>query len=43
LVGPDRLPPAWRTGATYLGLYLLLDWMSNVEPLSHTSITPFNP
>jgi len=38
-----RVPPAWRIGATYFGLYLLLDWMSYVEPLPHTSITPWNP
>ena len=38
-----RVPPAWRTGAAYLGLYLLLDWASYVEPLPHTSITPWNP
>jgi signal transduction histidine kinase len=34
---------SWRTGAVYLGLYLLLDWASYVEPLPHTSITPWNP
>jgi signal transduction histidine kinase len=38
-----RVPPAWRIGAAYLGLYLLLDWTSYVEPLPHTSITPWNP
>src|SRR6516164_9907187 len=38
-----RVPPAWQTGAAYLGLYLLLDWTSYVEPLPHTSITPWNP
>jgi two-component system sensor kinase FixL len=37
------VPPAWRIGAAYLGLYLLLDWASYVEPLPHTSITPWNP
>jgi two-component system, LuxR family, sensor kinase FixL len=31
------------TGAGYLALYLLLDWASYVEPLRHTSITPWNP
>jgi len=30
-------------GAGYLALYLLLDWASYVEPLRHTSITPWNP
>jgi two-component system sensor kinase FixL len=30
-------------GAGYLALYLLLDWASYVEPLAHTSITPWNP
>src|SRR5260370_768164 len=29
--------------AGYLALYLLLDWASYVEPLPHTSITPWNP
>jgi hypothetical protein len=35
--------PSWRIGAAYFGLYLLLDWASYVEPLPHTSITPWNP
>ena len=30
-------------GTGYLALYLLLDWASYVEPLPHTSITPWNP
>jgi len=37
------VPPAWRIGAAYLAFYLLLDWTSYVEPLPHTSITPWNP
>jgi hypothetical protein len=37
------VPPWCCTGAAYLGLYLLLDWASYVEPLAHTSITPWNP
>ncbi len=37
------MPDSWRVGAAYLGLYLLLDWASYVEPLRHTSITPWNP
>ncbi|HEY2341024.1 MAG TPA: MASE1 domain-containing protein, partial [Steroidobacteraceae bacterium] len=37
------MPHSWRVGAAYLGLYLLLDWASYVEPLPHTSITPWNP
>jgi signal transduction histidine kinase len=37
------VPQSWRVGAAYLGLYLLLDWASYVEPLPHTSITPWNP
>ena len=41
--GRALVPPAWRIGAAYLGLYLLLDWASYVEPLPHTSITPWNP
>ncbi len=37
-------PPAWvAAAAAYLALYLLLDWASYVEPLPHTSITPWNP
>jgi len=38
--------PSARTvgrGAAYFALYLLLDWASYVEPLHHTSITPWNP
>src|SRR5437879_12875834 len=34
---------SWLTGAGYLGLYWLLDWASHVEPLPHTSSTPWNP
>jgi two-component system sensor kinase FixL len=37
------MPYSWRVGAAYFGLYLLLDWASFVEPLPHTSITPWNP
>jgi two-component system, LuxR family, sensor kinase FixL len=37
------MPQWWRVGAAYVGLYLLLDWASYVEPLPHTSITPWNP
>lgn len=45
------LSPRARSGAVstwllvvgYLGLYLLLDWASYVQPLPHTSITPWNP
>jgi two-component system sensor kinase FixL len=32
-----------KLAAGYLALYLLLDWASYVEPLRHTSITPWNP
>lgn len=35
--------PRLRIGAGYLALYFLLDWASYVEPLPHTSITPWNP
>jgi two-component system sensor kinase FixL len=39
-----KLPPqSWLLGAGFLTLYLLLDWASYVEPLRHTSITPWNP
>ena len=37
------MPHSWRVGAAYFGLYLLLDWASYVEPLRHTSITPWIP
>ena len=37
------LPQSLSIGAGYLALYLLLDWASYVEPLRHTSITPWNP
>ena len=37
------VPRAWLIAAGYLALYLLLDWASYVEPLPHTSITPWNP
>jgi len=36
-------PQSWLLGAGFLTLYLLLDWASYVEPLRHTSITPWNP
>ena len=37
------VPRTWVIAAGYLALYLLLDWASYVEPLPHTSITPWNP
>jgi signal transduction histidine kinase len=37
------LPRSALVGAGYLALYLLLDWASYVQPLRHTSITPWNP
>ena len=37
------VPRAWLIAAGYLTLYLLLDWASYVQPLPHTSITPWNP
>jgi signal transduction histidine kinase len=37
------VPRAWLIAAGYLALYLLLDWASYVQPLPHTSITPWNP
>ena len=43
LWGRTLLPHSWVIGAGYLALYLLLDWASYVEPLRHTSITPWNP
>ena len=36
-------PHSWLLGAGFLALYLLLDWASYVQPLRHTSITPWNP
>ena len=38
-----RAAGPWLLIASYLALYLLLDWASYVEPLPHTSITPWNP
>ncbi len=43
VLGGMRVPQTWLVGAGYLTLYLLLDWASYVEPLPHTSITPWNP
>ena len=37
------VPRTWVGAAGYFALYLLLDWASYVEPLPHTSITPWNP
>ena len=37
------LPRTLVVAAGYFALYLLLDWASYVEPLPHTSITPWNP
>jgi signal transduction histidine kinase len=37
------VPRTWVIAAVYLTLYLLLDWASYVQPLPHTSITPWNP
>jgi len=37
------VPHSWRIAVGFLTLYLLLDWASYVEPLPHTSITPWNP
>jgi signal transduction histidine kinase len=37
------VPQPWRIAIGFLALYLLLDWASYVEPLPHTSITPWNP
>jgi two-component system sensor kinase FixL len=43
IVARSLVRQSWLTGAGYLGLYWLLDWASYVEPLPHTSITPWNP
>ena len=37
------MPKFWLVTTGFLALYLLLDWASYVEPLPHTSITPWNP
>jgi two-component system sensor kinase FixL len=37
------VPQSWVVGTAFLALYWLLDWASYVEPLPHTSITPWNP
>ena len=45
-IRPWTWKPSARTvllGVTYVTLYLLLDWASYVEPLHHTSVTPWNP
>jgi Histidine kinase-, DNA gyrase B-, and HSP90-like ATPase len=36
------VPTFWLVTTGFLALYLLLDWASYVEPLPHTSITPWN-
>lgn len=41
--GIGRLPKSWLVGVGYFALYLLLYWVSYVEPLAHTNITPWNP
>jgi two-component system, LuxR family, sensor kinase FixL len=43
LRGRLLVPRSWLIGAGFVALYLLLDWASYVEPLAHTSITPWNP
>jgi two-component system, LuxR family, sensor kinase FixL len=43
LWGRIFVPQSWVVAAGFLALYLLLDWASYVEPLPHTSITPWNP
>jgi two-component system, LuxR family, sensor kinase FixL len=37
------VPSSWFLAAAFVALYVLLDWASYVEPLPHTSITPWNP
>jgi len=37
------LPKSWLIGTGYLALYLVLYWATYLEPLPHTSITPWNP
>lgn len=37
------VPSSWYLAAGFVALYVLLDWASYVEPLPHTSITPWNP
>src|SRR5262249_38626493 len=37
------VPNSWYLAAGFVALYVLLDWASYVEPLPHTSITPWNP
>jgi signal transduction histidine kinase len=38
-----RLPKSWLIGAGYLALYLLLYWVTYLQPLEHTDLTPWNP
>jgi two-component system, LuxR family, sensor kinase FixL len=43
LRGAAYVPKSWYLAAGFVALYVLLDWASYVEPLPHTSITPWNP
>ena len=36
-------PGSLLLGVGYVALYLFLDWVSYVEPVRHTGITPWNP
>jgi signal transduction histidine kinase len=39
----SHVPKSWYLAAGFVALYVALDWASYVEPLPHTSITPWNP
>jgi PAS domain S-box-containing protein len=41
--GIRRFGPTILWGAGYLGFYVLLDWISYVEPYGNLDITPWNP
>lgn len=35
--------PAYELGLGFLAIYVLLDWISYIEPFAHFGITPWNP
>lgn len=43
LWGQRSVPQSGLVALGFFSLYLLLDWASYVEPLPHTSVTPWNP
>jgi two-component system, LuxR family, sensor kinase FixL len=43
LRGGTYVAKSWYLAAGFVAFYVLLDWASYVDPLPHTSITPWNP